>query len=179
MADEEKPEVPPRLRPGDPGYQPFLDELEGPIFGRAMYFDRDGNPISMRQAGELGLASSPQNAGDPSGGYARIASDNLDEGNIWVSTVWLGLNHAWDGGPPKIFETMVFVRLTPEQLEERRKKWVARFDTDFAFPWEDLQVWRWSTEEEARNGHRDVVDSLRVRMEMLEPADGDGAGAPA
>lgn len=36
----------------------------------------------------------------------RVAK--YDEGGVEVSTVFLGLNHAWGGGPPLWFETMVF-----------------------------------------------------------------------
>lgn len=36
----------------------------------------------------------------------RVAYDEID--GIRVSTVFLGLDHAWDGGPPLIFETMIF-----------------------------------------------------------------------
>lgn len=41
--------------------------------------------------------------------YRRIAATLLPNG-YWVSTVWLGINHRYgDGGPPLIFETMVFI----------------------------------------------------------------------
>ena len=39
--------------------------------------------------------------------YCRIAETILPDGT-WVSTVWLGLDHNFIGGPPLIFETMVF-----------------------------------------------------------------------
>lgn len=29
-------------------------------------------------------------------------------GNVLVSTVFLGLDHSWDGGKPLLFETMIF-----------------------------------------------------------------------
>lgn len=37
----------------------------------------------------------------------RVARTELADGVI-VSTVFLGLNHAWDDGPPLLFETLVF-----------------------------------------------------------------------
>lgn len=37
----------------------------------------------------------------------RIASTEYGD-DIRVSTVFLGLNHAWGDGPPMIFETMIF-----------------------------------------------------------------------
>lgn len=36
-----------------------------------------------------------------------MAETTLPNGR-WVSTVWLGLNHAFGAGPPVIFESMVF-----------------------------------------------------------------------
>lgn len=36
----------------------------------------------------------------------RVAETEI--GQARVSTVFLGINHAWDGGPPMLFETMVF-----------------------------------------------------------------------
>ena len=30
------------------------------------------------------------------------------QGDVWVSTVFLGLDHGWGEGPPVVFETMVF-----------------------------------------------------------------------
>lgn len=53
-----------------------------------------------------------------------------------VSTVFLGLDHQWGDGPPLLFETMVF----PED--------------DFAE--EDMD--RYSTWEEAVEGHRNMVE---------------------
>lgn len=36
----------------------------------------------------------------------RIALTEIE--SVQISTVFLGLNHAWDDGPPMLFETMVF-----------------------------------------------------------------------
>lgn len=49
-----------------------------------------------------------------------------------LSTVWLGLDHRFGGeGPPLIFETMLFMKSNKNDLQ-----------------------WRYSTEEEAKEGHR-------------------------
>ncbi len=45
--------------------------------------------------------------------YQRVALTKITDAadpskSIDVSTVWLGIDHGWDGGPPVIFETMVF-----------------------------------------------------------------------
>ena len=50
-----------------------------------------------------------------------------------VSTVWLGLDHGWGEGPPIIFETIVFGGRC------------------------DGEMWRYSTEEQARLGHWNAV----------------------
>jgi hypothetical protein len=39
-----------------------------------------------------------------------VAQDTFDVGDkkVFVSTVFLGMDHSWNGGPPLLFETMVF-----------------------------------------------------------------------
>jgi len=59
-----------------------------------------------------------------------------DVGEVWVSTVFLGLDHQWGNGPPKLFETMCFV---------------ADCSSD-SFPFD-----RYSTWEEAETGHAKAV----------------------
>lgn len=39
---------------------------------------------------------------------ARVVGFNRLPGDIKVSTVFLGLDHSWDGGPPVLWETMIF-----------------------------------------------------------------------
>ena len=95
----------PPLRPGDPDYSPIMDSLHG----FRLYYDRQGQPITLRQWCQLSEDMA----------YKRVAEDYLDDGHIWVSTVWMGLNHSFGPGEPLIFETMVFVRMTDEQVETR------------------------------------------------------------
>lgn len=60
------------------------------------YYDRDGQPINLKQW--IHLFSDEE--------YQRVA---LTETSEWrISTVWLGLDHSLFGTPPLIFETMVF-----------------------------------------------------------------------
>ena len=77
--------------------------------------------------------------------YARVAEDTVH--GFWVSTVWLGVDHGWSGdGKPIIFETMVFP---------------GRNDLS------DICMERYSTEEEAIEGHKrmcKMVRSFRFRM---------------
>ena len=91
------------------------------------YFDKDGSPLS--EAGWL------EKLGDQ---YNRVAEDDCN--GVWVSTVWLGLNHAYGSGPPVIFETMVFE--SKENLSE-------------------LYCDRYHTLEEAEAGHLAVLTKIK------------------
>ena len=63
-----------------------------------------------------------------------------DVGNVLISTVWLGLDHRFGpGGPPLIFETLVFGGTLDQEQN------------------------RYSTEEEAIAGHQAMVE--RVKQE--------------
>ena len=64
-----------------------------------------------------------------------VVQETLPNGR-WISTVWLGLDHHYGNGPPLIFETMVF---------------------DREGEWTDLDQRRYSTEEQARAGHAEMV----------------------
>jgi hypothetical protein len=71
----------------------------------------------------------------------HIGADDLDDG-VMVSTVWLGISTSLSD-PPLIFETMVF----GGPFNER--------------------TWRWATEAEARAGHREIVETVRLEL-LLE-----------
>ena len=60
-----------------------------------MYYDYDGQPITMEQWGELYQHE------------RHVAETTLEDGT-YISTVWLGLDHSFGSGPPLIYETMVF-----------------------------------------------------------------------
>ena len=90
-----------------------------------MYYRRDGSPYPN----VLDWAEDFEHSN------RHVAETTLPDGT-WVSTVWLGLDQQYSNGPPLIFETMVFG------------------NDDAA---EDLQcdLWceRYSTEEQAKEGH--------------------------
>lgn len=65
----------------------------------------------------------------------RVASDKM--GDVTVSTVFLGLDHSYGEGPPLLFETMIF---GGEHSDDQ---------------------WRYSTWEEAEQGHRAAVALVR------------------
>jgi hypothetical protein len=126
------------------------DDITDPHIG---YYDRQGNRISLRQWGELRYGKTwregvqaPEDGDD----YARIGLTTV--GPVRVSTVWLGLDHRmpWPGGgPPVIFETMVFGG-ADDQAQERycteaaalagHDQWVAR-QRSWRMRWRAL-VWR-------------------------------------
>lgn len=66
------------------------------------HYDVDGTPITF---GEWAYAFEGRGRDRR---FRHVGDTTLPNG-LWVSTVWLGLNHSWDpNGPPLIFETMVF-----------------------------------------------------------------------
>jgi hypothetical protein len=111
-----------------------LDEVRG-------HYDRQGNPISLRRWLELWDRPHP-------GSYSRIAlsEQRSPDGEVLqVSTVWLGIDHSFGGGPPLIFETMVF---GPDG--------------------DELGVWRWATEAMARDGHARLARAVLVPNRWAE-----------
>ena len=67
--------------------------------------------------------------------YKIIKQEDI-KNNRWVSTVWLGSDHQFGEGEPLIFETMVFPK----------------------GDWGELDVRRYTTEEEAIKGHKEMVE---------------------
>lgn len=111
--------------------------MADPMAEPSLFFDRAGEPIDRDRWGHL--------VSDET--YKRVAQGELLVGvddlagnvgtSIGVSTVWLGLNHAFfDDGPLKIFETMIFG---------------GRYDGELT---------RYSNEEDAINGHQHVMEDL-------------------
>lgn len=94
------------------------------------YFDRQGQPMSREE-----WSTSFE---DPA--VKRVAETTV--GGIWISTVWLGLDHGWGSSAPVIFETMAFAR---------------------GLGWSELESRRYCTETEALAGHEEVVAIARRR----------------
>jgi hypothetical protein len=96
------------------------------------FYDRLGVAISMQEWSELNRDRA----------YKRI--DETQVGDLWVSTIWLGLDHGFGfhSGSPTIFETMVF---GPGS-------------------WSELYCQRYATEAEARDGHRSAVLVAKARQ---------------
>jgi hypothetical protein len=115
-----------------------------------LYYDRQGKPISMERYCQL--AANPE--------YKRVGESKGC--GKWVSTVWLGINHSYGGGPPIIFETMVF------PLNQEGDVNYGEIDSD-----------RYATEEEALEGHRrmcsgytDVLDRFIRKVDGVDGVDG-------
>ena len=66
----------------------------------------------------------------------RIIKQEDIKNDRWVSTVWLGSDHQFGEGEPLVFETMVFPK----------------------GDWGELDVRRYTTEEEAIKGHKEMVE---------------------
>lgn len=108
----------------DDQWPEWADEITNPIIGRPMYYSRRGEPISFRQWTELRDE------------HKRVAYTEIGEVEV-VSTVWLGIDHNFFGGPPLIFETVVF-----------------------GGPF-DMTQKRYSTEAQALAGHDQMVARVR------------------
>jgi hypothetical protein len=91
-----------------------------------MYYDRQGKPIS------------PQDWAKSIEEDRRLAYHITKDKKTEVSTVWLGLDHNFFGGPPLIFETMVFVE------------------------GEEQECHRYTTEEQAFDGHIDMINKYNA-----------------
>jgi hypothetical protein len=85
----------------------------------------------------------------------RVAS--TDNGVIWISTVFLGIDHNFLGGPPLLFETMTFLG---DDFEVERN----RHNVDF----EGLETWRWSTWEQAEQGHWEICRRMFRRLDQFK-----------
>lgn len=120
-------------------------------------------------------------------GDRHVGWINLSNGYI-ISTVWLGLNHAYGDGPPLIYETMVFRRI-PRRLQKSGPNMssVLRQSTEYlqaakekrmprTLPvvmtqgkeikrvhYSEQDMERYSTEAEALAGHWAMVEKWRSR----------------
>ena len=77
----------------------------------------------------------------------RVGYDVARDGSV-VSTVFLGMDHAYGDGPPLVFETMTF--------DHRPEKSC------------DKYMWRYSTLDKAEAGHAAIVAAIRDGTELPE-----------
>ncbi len=117
------------------------------FINRPLYYRRDGSAYPPGREGILEWTKDFENAED-----RRIGFDRLSNG-IEVSTVWMGIDHGFLGNRrPLIFETMAFV---PQHTKYIFMGGPIEFDRQ-AFG----EPWRYSTEEEAKLGHRMMVEKF-------------------
>jgi len=100
-----------------------------------MYYRLDGHEVIPATRDEYAAQFE-----DPD--LRRVASDYV--GDIHVSTVFLALDHAFGGGPPLVFETMVF----------------GLNNTEYQ--------WRYHTWDEAVAGHARVLSAVREGRDPYE-----------
>lgn len=105
--------------------------------GKPLHYDHDGKPIGMWEWASLFELIE----------YRRVAETFV--GDVRISTVWLGLDHGWGGGPPLIFETMIFGG------------------------GEHHNQWRYSTLEEAQVGHVHAVRLAQLDQAAMQAAIAD------
>lgn len=97
-----------------------------------MWFNKAGEPISVAQWEVLHRDET----------YLRVASDHVGP-DLWVSTVWLGIDHGFGRGHrPIIFETMIFGGSM------------------------DTECWRYATEAEAIAGHAEALNMARLNEQV-------------
>jgi hypothetical protein len=103
--------------------------------GSVGYYDRGGNPITSDEW--IVKFKNPEYKfvgwWSNRGGNPKVNG----KAEVIVSTVWLGLNHAWDGGL-LIFESMIF-----------------------GGEYDQSQM-RYATEQDALDGHQRIVDDLQA-----------------
>lgn len=87
-------------------------------------------------------AFSPCNMMEANMQWGKNSIVRTEIGSIHISTIFLPLNHAWDEGPPILFETMVF-GLKSEEYESQ---------------------WRYYTYQEAADGHNKIVRWVKIRL---------------
>jgi hypothetical protein len=97
----------------------------------AVYFDREGRPVSQEQWRRL--------SGQP--GYCRVgyAASVTGGQEITVATYWLGAIAAGGAGEPVIFHTYAEIRY----LAAARPRW--------------RRLWGWATLGQAQSGHRAIT----------------------
>lgn len=123
---------------------PSYGEMEE--WARVSYHDRQGQPMTMLEYVER--CGRDYEAREE---YKKIAYTEVGD-MAFVSTIWLGINHRFGPGPPLIFETMSF--MLPRD-DDPPNPLLGRPTLQALEDYVDTR--RYSTEEEARAGHEEVV----------------------
>lgn len=133
------------------------DKIPDKVLG-ARWYTPDGEPIPSDTNEDI--LSATQKIWNEYKPANRLRSPNFYRSGeqIYVSTVYLGLDHGWITPFPVIWETMVFTTDT----------------------WDGEYCWRYCTRNAAYNGHRMVVQAIRnsqrARREAWDMRGGRVAG---
>jgi hypothetical protein len=119
----------------------FLVMAERPLF-----WDRQGEPLDTLEYGALCKFHS----------YKRVDESRI--GDLWISTVWIGMDMAFWTEDPVIFETMVFSEVDPDSMHPELAAYVEAY-------------MRYRTEEEALRGHAAVCMDVRQTIAKIEMAE--------
>lgn len=104
------------------------------------YYKKDGTPYPLGNKGFLEFARDLENKDHRRVGYKKLWWGGR------VSTVWLGIDHSFlPSSKPLVFETMVFP----------------------PFSYRELDIERYSTEEEAIEGHKRMVAKWFTPFELI------------
>lgn len=104
------------------------------------YYDRQGKPLTLEEWANYNYIEGRGENKD----YRRIRETTV--GSYWVSTVWIGIDLSFGGLRPLIFETVVFPK-----------------SRDAIESFEDRDMERYATEEEAIKGHNRMVRRWRKK----------------
>lgn len=113
---------------------------------QGMYYHRDGTPFAGDDVLEFAREFE---AMDRRVALTEVTDKANPDRTFRVSTVFLVLNHQYSGGPPLIFETMVFGASGDDE------------------GWQD----RYSTEQQARQGHTTAV--MEFAAKCVDPVVAD------
>lgn len=115
-------------------------------------YRRDGTPYPDTEAGLLEWA---QDISD----FSKKLVKQERVGRFWISTVWLGLDHSFGYGEPKIFESMVF--------DKRRRRGHKRIFKFFGKKHKDIGIEmaqeRYSTLDDALAGHGELCRKFKKK----------------
>ena len=113
------------------------------------FYDRNGKQMTLEEWGKA--FANPK--------YKILGSHCV--GNLWVSTVWLGVDHDYGNlfrnppMPPLIFESMIFE--VPDGVTN----------------WSSLEMRRYRTEHEAMVGHAELVHLANTMVDVEKEVNDD------
>lgn len=127
---------------------------------RPLHFDKYGRPLSLQEWAALLEDRDYRRVG-----YTELPPTALVPEASFLSTTWLGLDHAFGPGPPILFETMRFLVATRTSTNPvTGERFAFHPEVEFPCPHDETerteQV-RYATEEQARLGHARIVRLIR------------------